>query len=289
MKNIPSIKELQEICQKKSYSDFHEKINRKLSIYLTKGLLIFGFTANQVSWLNIFLGILASLLFLINYNIYWFIVPIMFCLCSILDHSDGEIARFRGKSCLTGLFIDRLFPIIAYPFLFICISIRVFLNDPTILSLAIGLLTLWNVLLCRLLISYTSYCAMDGILNPKKVRNSYNSENDSGKNRFSSLQKKWQLNLIFGNCQNRIIIGVMKTIEFMFNKILGISFILLILIILEANEIEIIGFKPFFLFLIVNLLVFLIVNLRIIIKTIKSQTPDKLYKNLSKLVKMNRK
>jgi len=278
--SIPNIPKLREITQEKSYPDFHQRIIRKLSIYLTRILLIFGLSANQVSFLNIILGISGNLILLTNYKIYWFAIPIIIFLCTILDHTDGEIARFRKKSCLTGLFIDRAFPIIVFPLLYICISINIYFNHPSVLLFVIGFLTLWNFLLSRLLISYTPYSVIDGILNPKKAGHSYNHKKAAESNYIANLNKENKVNFGLEKINNKIINIIMNSVIFVFNKGVGISLTLFFFILLEVKNIKIIGSRPLFIFLILNLLFFSLSNLWIIIKTIKNQLPDKILKSI---------
>ena len=104
------ISELRKICQKEHYDDLHQALMRRFSIYFTKLSIKLNITANQLSIFNVLLGLTASLIFLLPKGIHWFIVPAALVLITILDHSDGELARFRNESSLTGLFVDRLLP-----------------------------------------------------------------------------------------------------------------------------------------------------------------------------------
>jgi len=226
------------------------------------------------------LGISGNLILLTNYKIYWFAIPIIIFLCTILDHTDGEIARFRKKSCLTGLFIDRAFPIIVFPLLYICISINIYFNHPSVLLFVIGFLTLWNFLLSRLLISYTPYSVIDGILNPKKAGHSYNHKKAAESNYIANLNKENKVNFGLEKINNKIINIIMNSVIFVFNKGVGISLTLFFFILLEVKNIKIIGSRPLFIFLILNLLFFSLSNLWIIIKTIKNQLPDKILKSI---------
>ena len=116
------IKELREICQTsikgKDIWSWYE-VQRRVSIYFTKLFVTIGFSANQVTFLNLL--IVMSALSLIHFG--WFVFG--FCLLQlyfVLDCSDGEVARFFGQSGPKGLFLDRLVHIVTEPLLFLVLA-----------------------------------------------------------------------------------------------------------------------------------------------------------------------
>jgi len=137
MKKIESIKELRRICQGPvKLNTFYERIMaRKLSIYVTKIFLYTNISANGVSFIMLFVGIIASILFGFGDYIYSLLGVLLLQFWYVLDHTDGEVARYRKKVSKKGLFIDLINHHIVHPFIFIFIGIGLYrnLNDSAIL------------------------------------------------------------------------------------------------------------------------------------------------------------
>lgn len=97
---------------------------RKISIYLTKLLLLAHFSANQVTLLNLLLGLVIGLVFIIGKGtpIVMFIGALGLHLWIILDHCDGEVARYRKETSITGEYFDYILHYILHPYFVFCIS-----------------------------------------------------------------------------------------------------------------------------------------------------------------------
>jgi hypothetical protein len=68
---VESIEELKNICRKETKGiTLKGKMTRKVSIYITKLLLVFGFSADQTTLLRIILGILAGLIYTYGTPVY---------------------------------------------------------------------------------------------------------------------------------------------------------------------------------------------------------------------------
>lgn len=130
---VESIKELREVCQKGKI----ERV-RRISVYLTKLLLYTPITANQVTLLMTSVGIAIGILF--SFGIYWYSIigALLFPFYYILDHVDGEIARYRGTASLMGSYIDQLSHNVIYPFIFVGISFGVYANSHSIIVFIFG-------------------------------------------------------------------------------------------------------------------------------------------------------
>jgi len=104
-----NIKALRAQCQPKDRPwSWSEKITRSYSIYFTKPLIKWGLSANQVSLLSVIVGLFGCLLLLTPYSFTIFLGAILLIVWDALDCSDGEVARYRGQSSLTGLYVDRM-------------------------------------------------------------------------------------------------------------------------------------------------------------------------------------
>ena len=115
-KEIPSIKELREIClpnyilSGRSQSHLFNRIcTRQVSIYLTKLFLHMGISANQTTMLSMFIVALGALLMSVG-DIYYMIAgAIVLFLFPILDSVDGEIARYKkSKDIFSGRYMEVL-------------------------------------------------------------------------------------------------------------------------------------------------------------------------------------
>lgn len=84
-------------------------INRKISIFISKYLVKTGLTPNQISILNLMIGISSALLFAKGSFPWIFIGGILAQITSITDGCDGEIARLKFLSSKFGAWLDDVF------------------------------------------------------------------------------------------------------------------------------------------------------------------------------------
>ncbi|NQU88103.1 MAG: CDP-alcohol phosphatidyltransferase family protein, partial [Mariniphaga sp.] len=95
-------------------------------------------TANQVSVMSLLAGIMGSILVIKMQPLNLFIASIFLLLHVILDFVDGEVARFRNNSTLTGKYLDDVNHSITVPILLFFISFGVFGVFENILVLFLG-------------------------------------------------------------------------------------------------------------------------------------------------------
>lgn len=144
---VESIKELREICQKKtqlynkkgeentSYPAkeyIYDRFLRLVSIYITKLFLYTPITSNQVSVLSMVVGIVAGLCFISQKFIFWFAGFLLLQLFHFLDAVDGEVARYRKDASPIGKVFDVLAHNVVIAAFFIGITIGTYnsLNNP---------------------------------------------------------------------------------------------------------------------------------------------------------------
>lgn len=104
-----SIRELRKICQdpkKETGSKFCNLWYRPITIYLTKLFLYTPITANQVTMLSILSGVFGGFFLILSDNLFDIIGILLLQFYWLLDHVDGEIARYRKSGSLTGEYID---------------------------------------------------------------------------------------------------------------------------------------------------------------------------------------
>lgn len=121
---VESIRELRKICQKKDDAlDAEIRIHyRKISIYFTKFLLYTSITSNQTTLLSVFVAIASGIFYTFKDYLFWIAGFLLFELYLILDHVDGEIARYRKQSSMRGCYLDNTAHYFVYPFIFQCMS-----------------------------------------------------------------------------------------------------------------------------------------------------------------------
>ena len=107
---MQSMEELRKICQKPNYKKvgnfMARHITRDQALYVTRFLLPTGISANQVTLLSMVTGVIAALFFIPSNKWFFFTGALLLQLWYILDHVDGQIARYRNQSSLTGMFFD---------------------------------------------------------------------------------------------------------------------------------------------------------------------------------------
>jgi len=139
--NIEPISELRHICQAsvaEKEGRYDHYYTRKVSIYLTKVLLLWRITANQATVLGTIIGISGSIFFL--KGSYWtnIIGVLSLHLWHILDHSDGEIARYRKSCTQKGVFLDELSHNLVNISIFICIGFGLYAHTDNVLMFILG-------------------------------------------------------------------------------------------------------------------------------------------------------
>jgi phosphatidylglycerophosphate synthase len=128
---MESISELREKCQgclhvKEADTRYAALVARKVSIYFTWLLLHTQISANQTTFLFIILGLIGSACFIPGTFLFSLIGALVLQVWFIFDCVDGEIARYRGTSSVTGSYFDLMAHDIVNSSLFLCLSCGVY-------------------------------------------------------------------------------------------------------------------------------------------------------------------
>ncbi len=144
---MENIKELRKICWdiekisaewKRHPSSWYHIFIRKFSIYFTWIFLRVGINATQVTALWGILGIIACI-FLAYGNYHNSVIGgLLLQLGFILDHVDGEIARYKKTFSPKGVLLDTTVEQILYPLVFISIAINVYRSTDHHIYLILG-------------------------------------------------------------------------------------------------------------------------------------------------------
>jgi len=101
----------------------YARLNRKISIPISRQLIRFPITANMVSLFTLVVGFASAVFF--AYGGYWYtLLGAFLCLwASILDGCDGEVARLKLLESDFGCWLETICDYLSYLFLFVGMSI----------------------------------------------------------------------------------------------------------------------------------------------------------------------
>ncbi|GAA2889084.1 CDP-alcohol phosphatidyltransferase family protein [Streptosporangium fragile] len=111
----PSVAELRAVAQPHSTMERNSGEHwagvlymRKLSIYVTWFLAKTPITPNQTTWLMILSGLAAGAVLALPGLAAAVVAALLVQLYLLLDCSDGELARWTGRTSITGVYLDRV-------------------------------------------------------------------------------------------------------------------------------------------------------------------------------------
>ncbi len=114
---------------------------RPISIYFTWVLVRTPITANQVTVLQEIFGVLGAIFLGLGSVAYAIVGVILLQLGCILDHSDGEIARWKGQESINGVFLDLVGHIIVIPLYMFALGFGVWMRTGSVETLVSGFLS----------------------------------------------------------------------------------------------------------------------------------------------------
>jgi len=141
---MESIEELKKICQKPNYKKpgygnwYVRHIIRDLALYVTRPLLKTSITANQVTFISILVGVAAAFFFMIPSSFGLIMGTLLLQFWYLLDHVDGQIARYKKTSSITGVFFDYITHYLVHSIAFIGLGIGAYLSQGIVLMLVLG-------------------------------------------------------------------------------------------------------------------------------------------------------
>jgi phosphatidylglycerophosphate synthase len=134
---MESIKELRKMCQDKGYRE-HPTLRfcRIFSIYITKTFLILGLKRPEVV---VVLGFLAGTTGGCFYLMNQFVLgSFFFFIFIVLDHVDGEIARYRKLVTSFGGWLDATSGHLLYPYFFLTLGLGIFFQTGIVWYIVLG-------------------------------------------------------------------------------------------------------------------------------------------------------
>ena len=132
------ISELRQICQKREFKHdwYAEQVAFRVSIYLTWVLIRLGFSGDMTTFLMLLVGLAAAFVLSLGQPLAVLAGALLLQLFFLLDCCDGEVARYRKKTSLTGLYFDLIIHFLVHPVVFMGLTIGVwkFLNDGSVIA-----------------------------------------------------------------------------------------------------------------------------------------------------------
>ena len=150
-----SLKELNQICQKPNYKTagnwMVRHILRDAALPITWLLLHTNVTANQVTLASLIIGLIGVGILSVPTRSPFLIGTIFLQIWYLLDHVDGQIARYRKTACLSGRFFDFLTHHIIHGVIFFGLGVYCFRVTGAVLFVVWGFLTSMAMMVFNLL------------------------------------------------------------------------------------------------------------------------------------------
>jgi len=138
---LNKLKEIVQLPVQHTDSWYIKLIGRRVSIYFTYMLLKTPLSANQATILYVLIGYIACYFFAAG-GLYGMVIGAIFChLFLIFDCVDGEIARYRKQTSLTGKYFDNLTHYMFEPLMFFSISLGLYAKYDYLFILIMGMLS----------------------------------------------------------------------------------------------------------------------------------------------------
>ena len=133
-----SIEELKKICFKGNYEKlpvYPRYVTHKISIRIVKLLLHTSITPNQITLSSIVIGMTSCIMFATAIPVYFLLGALILELYYIIDAVDGQLARYKKLSSMTGGYFDYVSNYIVYPCVFFCIGLGLIRHSGDVLPI----------------------------------------------------------------------------------------------------------------------------------------------------------
>ena len=152
---VESLKELNKIVQKPNYKTVGNwmvrNITRDMALPLTWFLLHTPISANGVTFISLIVGMSGCVFLSFESNVYFLWGAILLQFWYLLDHVDGQIARYRNQSSVTGIFFDYITHHIIHIGVFIGIGWSAYTHTLEVVYILLGIITATSILVLNLI------------------------------------------------------------------------------------------------------------------------------------------
>ncbi|MEO9476972.1 MAG: CDP-alcohol phosphatidyltransferase family protein [Cyclobacteriaceae bacterium] len=147
---MKSLVELKKVCRKDKLDPFwiSNVLARPFSIYVTWICIQLGIRANQITFVSCVFALSSSFILLLSTQWALFLSAVFLYVFYILDHVDGELARYyiyKSKNSdsfinLSGIYFDRIVHYFLGITLYPCLGISLYLIDEHFVWLVLGVI-----------------------------------------------------------------------------------------------------------------------------------------------------
>lgn len=186
-------------------------ILRDAALPCTWLLLHTPITANQVTLLALLLALFSNLLLTLPNSLGFLSAMIGLQLWYYLDHVDGQIARYRKESSLTGRFFDYLMHHLIHCTFFLGLGFYTYLETRKILFLSIGIGGSFSILFFNLIHDIKAKTFLEWIWTPPGMKLIITPTETSSQNKIS---RSWPRKLYsFGHklCEMHVVMNLMTS------------------------------------------------------------------------------
>ena len=223
-----SIEELKRICFKDNYDSlpvYPRYVTHKISIRIVKLLLHSSITPNQITLLSIVVGIISSIMFITAIPIYFFMGALILELYYIIDAVDGQLARYKKLSSMTGGYFDYVSNYIVHPCVFFCIGLGLLRHSGDIIPIVFA----FSASVSVSLISVFSECKYNVFVSAIKKASSVKVKKvtDEGKSEVKLSSPRYLFSLLHKLCTYPTIMNIIvlvAVLNLFFPEIKVVSF-----------------------------------------------------------------
>ena len=178
---------------------------RRISIYITYLFIKMRIHAMGATTIFLLNGIAATLLFSFGGKINFLIGVLLLQLWYVMDHVDGEIARYHEETSLTGMYYDELVHYIVHPVVFFGIGIGLFREKGEMIYIVSGMLAGLSIMLLSLIVDIKKLVSISNLDKNKDFV--YYDEDKYDKDEPKSFLKK-TFSRVYSFCTYPLILNV---------------------------------------------------------------------------------
>ena len=153
-----------------------------------------------MSVLNVLVGIASAAVFTVGTWPFFVLGAGLFAVNAILDGCDGEVARYRQQSSLTGLFADRINSIFVFPLTLFGMATGLYQSYGDVWVLFVGFVAAWGFNALRLVKTNIDSTLIDAMtLSKARMEHQAEAEKDAAYAPFSEYlraKKVWFLTVL---------------------------------------------------------------------------------------------
>lgn len=216
---VESLKELNKICQKPRYKEVGNwmvrNILRDAALPITWLLLHTRITAHQVTFAALLVGIFAVFLCAFHLPGYFFAGILLLQFWYLLDHVDGQVARYRKTSSLTGRFFDFLMHHMIHGLFFFSMGWALYAKTQNEVFILLGFVTSFATLLFNMLhdIKYKTY--FERLLSETSVASRVSPQRETSAVRAGAIFPKRIFKFLHATAQMHVVMNIYTLAAFL--------------------------------------------------------------------------